>query len=171
MNGNVKDDDATGRSGGTGAGRRASTGPASFGSVGELLRETADGLGGLIIQHLKLAQLELTAELRAMGSRAALLGVYVVLMVVGYMLTMTGVALLVGGHGRVGWSFVGLGLLHVVGTAIGMWVAFRHGGHRRLFENTADELNQSATTLIAAGRPPAPSVSVARTALEPVNGR
>lgn len=143
----------------------------SFGSVADLLRETAEGVGQLVIRHVKLAQLELTAELRAMGSRAALIAIYVVLMVIGYTLTMTGVALLVGGQRRVGWSFLGLGLLHVVGTAVGMLLAFRRRRHPRLFQNTTDELNQSATALIAAGRGPTRGAAVAGTALEPINGR
>ncbi|MEP6652996.1 MAG: phage holin family protein [Myxococcales bacterium] len=175
----VKDDDTNGRRGADEIGRGGErggergrkSGPVSFGSVADLLRETADGMGQLVIQHVKLAQLELTAELRAMGSRAALIAIYVVLMVVGYMLTMTGVALLVGAQTRLGWCFLGLGLLHVVGTAFGMLLAFRNRPHPRLMQNSTDELNQSATALIAAGRAPTGGAAVAGTALEPVNGR
>ena len=65
----MKDEHTAGRYGGNGTGPRGGQGgracPASCGSVADLLRETAEGVGQLVIQHVKLAQLELTAELRA----------------------------------------------------------------------------------------------------------
>jgi len=61
-----------------------------------LARETADALGQLTVQHLRLARLEIKADLRTMGLQAGLIAVLVALAIVGYGLTMAGLAVILG---------------------------------------------------------------------------
>jgi uncharacterized membrane protein YqjE len=48
------------------------------------LKETADGLGQLVADHVKLARIELVAEARSYGQGLAVLAVAVILLVLGY---------------------------------------------------------------------------------------
>ena len=57
-----------------------------------LARETALSLGHLVGQHVKVARLEIAAEVRAMGRRATVVAVLAVLVAIGYALAMAGLA-------------------------------------------------------------------------------
>ena len=128
---------------------------APSGNILHLVRETADGLGQLIVQHVKLAKLELVADLRAMGSSAAVIAVCALVLVVGYTLTMAGVALLIGGNRTMGYSFGGVGLAHVLGAGVGSLVVMRRIRNTRLMAATTSEVSHSAAALISAARDPA----------------
>lgn len=91
-------------------------------SIRRLVRQTADGLADLVGQHLKLARLELTREVFKAARRARVIALLALLAVVGYGLTMAGLAVWLGDNHRVGVALLGVGLAHVVGAAIGMLV-------------------------------------------------
>ena len=109
-----------------------------------LARETADALGRLTVQHLRLARLEIKADLRAMGSRAALIVVLAALATVGYGLTMAGIAVLLDGGGRGGGiPLIIIGGVHVVGAGTGILVTLVRLRRLHPMDATADEVNQS----------------------------
>ena len=140
------------------------------GSLGELVRETADGLGQLVVQHVRLAQIELRADMRAMASRAVVMAVCAVLMIVGYALAIAGIAVLLGGHRALGVPLLGIGALHVVGPGIGILIARARLGRAPVMKATADVLAESATALLAAkGTAPADVASVASIAATPAS--
>jgi hypothetical protein len=112
-----------------------------------LARETADALGRLTVQHLQLARLELKADLRAMGSSAALIVVLAAIAVVGYALAMTGLALILGGGRQAGLPFVVIGGAHVVMAGIGIVIARLRMRRVRLMNTTAGEVNLSLAPL------------------------
>ena len=141
-----EDDRATRKTAGSGA--SATTG----GTVTELLRATADGLGQLVVQHVKLAQLDLTASVRGIASRGAVLAVCGVMMVVGYALTMAAIALLLGDARAVGWPLLGIGAAHVLGSGISMLVVVRRLRRTTVMKGTAAAIGDSARSLLA-GRP------------------
>jgi hypothetical protein len=76
--------------------------------VSELAREAALNLGHLLGQHVKVAQLELKAELHAMGRRACLIAVLATLIALGYGLAMVGLAVVIGGYNAVGRKTLGI---------------------------------------------------------------
>jgi len=112
-----------------------------------LARETADALGRLTVQHLRLARLEIKADLRAMGLQAGLIAVLAALVTVGYGLTMAGLALMLGGGSAAAAPLLIIGLVHVVGAGTGILVAVARLRRLRLMNATADEVNQSLAPL------------------------
>ncbi len=118
--------------------------------VGALVRETADGLGEFVGQHLRLARLEFAADLQSVAKRARVLALFVALMLVGYTLAMLGIAACVGGVNegvtRLGKTLVVFGLVHLATGAAGVFAWTRARGIHAM-EVTVDELNRSLTTL------------------------
>ena len=94
--------------------------PTSAEGVAGLARETALSLGHLVGQHVKVARLEIAAEVRAMGRRATIVAVLAALVAIGYALAMAGLAVAIGGGAEVGIPLVVVGLAHVVGAGGGL---------------------------------------------------
>ena len=125
---------------------------ASIGStegVTALARETAISLGHLIGQHVKVARLEIAAELQATVRRARFAAVLAVLVAVGYGLAIAGLAFVIGGGASVGLPFVIVGLAHVVGA--GAALAFgplrARGASASALRNTAAAVDRTLATL------------------------
>jgi hypothetical protein len=112
-----------------------------------LARETADALGRLTVQHLRLARLEIKADLRAMGLQAGLIAVLAALGTVGYGLTMAGLALLLDGGLQGGIPLLVIGGVHVLGAGAGILLALARLRRLRLMNATAEEVNQSLAPL------------------------
>jgi hypothetical protein len=89
-------------------------------NVTDLARESALSLGHLVGQHIKVARLELAAEVRAMSRRAIIAVVLATLVAIGYALAIAGVALAFGGGVELAVPFVSVGLAHVVGAGAGL---------------------------------------------------
>ena len=112
-----------------------------------LARETADALGRLTVQHLRLARLEIKADLRAMGLQAGVIAVLAALATVGYGLAMAGLAIFLDGASKGGIPLFIIGLVHLVAAGVGIVVAVLRLRRVRLMNATADEVNQSLTPL------------------------
>lgn len=112
-----------------------------------LARETADALGRLTVQHLRLARLEIKADLRAMGLQAGLIAVLAALATVGYGLTMAGLAIILDGGSKGGVPLLVIGVVHVVGGCVGILIAVARLRRMRPMNATADEVNQSLAPL------------------------
>ena len=94
--------------------------PTSIEGVTGLARESALSLGHLIGQHVKVARLEIAAEVRTMGRRATAVAVLAALVAIGYALAIAGVAVVIGGGAELGIPLVVIGLAHVVGAGAGL---------------------------------------------------
>ncbi len=92
-------------------------------SVTEMARETVVDLGHLVGQHLRVAQLEVKAELQAMSRRARLIAVLALLVTVGYALGMAGLAVILGGRTAMGLPFVIIGGAHLAAAGLGLAVS------------------------------------------------
>jgi hypothetical protein len=112
-----------------------------------LARETADALGELTVQHLRLARLEIKSDLRAMGLQAGLIAVLVALAIVGYGLTMAGLAIILGGGTAGGIPLLIIGIVHVVAAGVGILIAVARLRRVRLMDTSADEVNRSLVPL------------------------
>jgi len=119
----------------------------NVGGVVGLARETADALGRLMVQHLRLARLEIKADLRAMGLQAGLIAVLAALATVGYGLTMTGLAIMLDGGAKGGIPLLVIGAIHVLGAGAGLLVTVVRLRRLRLMNATADEAAQSLAPL------------------------
>ena len=115
------------------------------------LRKTADGLVDLVGQHLKLARIELAGDLVVAVKRARLLAVLALLTVIGYALTMTGLAMVLGGHQQAGVAFLAVGLVHVGMGVMGMLLAASRTRGTPLMSASTDEARRSLATVAAAG--------------------
>jgi len=129
-----------------------------------LARETADALGQLTVQHLRLARLEIKADLRTMGLQAGLIAVLVALAIVGYGLTMAGLAVILGGGSAGGVPLLIIGIIHVVAAGVGLLIVVLRLRRLRLMNATADEVNQSLAPL---GIGPAAKTAPGRTGANP----
>jgi fatty acid desaturase len=89
-------------------------------NVTDLARESAISLGHLVGQHVKVARLELAAEVRVMGRRATVVAVLAALVAIGYALAIAGLAVAIGGRAELGIPLVVVGLAHVVGAGAGL---------------------------------------------------
>ena len=112
-----------------------------------LAKETADALGRLTVQHLRLARLEIKADLRTMGLQAGLIAVLVALAIVGYGLTMAGLAVILGGGKAGGIPLLIIGIVHVVAAGVGILITVVRLRRMRVMNATADEVNQSLAPL------------------------
>ncbi len=112
-----------------------------------LVRETADALGRLTVQHLRLARLEIKADLRVMGRQAGLIAVLAALVTVGYGLTMAGLAFVLGDGTAVGIPLLVIGAVHIAGAGVGILIAMSRLRRLHLMNATADEMNQSLAPL------------------------
>jgi hypothetical protein len=126
-----------------------------------LAHEAALGLVHLLGQHVKVAQLELTAEIHAMGRRASLIAALATVLVLGYGLAMAGLAILLGGHAAVGYPFLVIGLAHMVGAGIGLLLAPLRPRGSHLMENSQAAMNSSLAVLAEATAPSAPPLVAA----------
>src|ERR1035437_4819719 len=133
---------------------------ASTPGVSVLARETALGLGHLVGQHVRVAQLELKAELQAMGRRASLIAVLVTLIALGYGLAMAGLAVVIGGHSGVGLPLVVLGLVHMAGAGVGLLLSPLRPRGAHLMDSSSAAMTTSLAVLDKATAPPAPSTPV-----------
>jgi fatty acid desaturase len=127
--------------------------PPTSPGVTALAREAALGLGHLVGQHVKVAQLELKVELHAMGRRASMIAVLLTLIALGYGLAMAGLAVVIGGHTNVGLPLVVIGLAHVAGAGVGLLFSplRPHGSH--LMDNSTAAMNSSLAALDKATAP------------------
>ncbi len=110
-------------------------------------RDTADALGRLTLQHLRLARLEIRSDLRAMGLQAGLIAVLTAIAIVGYALTMAGLAVIIGGGWKGGVPLLLIGLAHVVGAGVGILIALARLRRLRPMNLTADEVNRTLVPL------------------------
>lgn len=121
-----------------------------------LARETADALGQLTVQHVRLARLEIKADLRAMGMQAGLIALLAAIAVVGYGLVMAGLAFILGGGTTGGIPLVIIGIIHVAGSGVGILIATTRLRRVRLMNTTAGEVNRSLAPLGVGGAPTRP---------------
>src|SRR5512140_2777519 len=106
-----------------------------------LARETADALGRLTVEHLRLARLEMKSDLRVMGRQAGRLAVMIALAIVGYALAMAGLALLLGGRTETGAPLLIIGLVHLVTAGAVIVLAVVRLRRVRLMNATAEEMS------------------------------
>lgn len=125
--------------------------------VSVLAKEAALDLGHLLAQHVKVAQLELQAEMHGMGRRACLIGVLATLVVLGYGLAIAGLAVLMGGHSAIGIPLIIVGLVHIAGAGVGLLFSPLRPRRGRLMRRSSAAMSSSLAALDKATAPSAPA--------------
>jgi len=97
-------------------------------SLGELLRNLAEGSGRLVRQEVDLARLELTGTLHGVASGTAQVAIGGVLAVLGLLALVTGVIVLIGREWA-GEQYWLVALIATVVLAIAAWLLVRRGRH------------------------------------------
>jgi hypothetical protein len=115
-----------------------------------LVRETADGLGRLIADHIKLARVEMVADAKEYGRHVGLLTVAGIFVAIGYVFAWIAAALGLARWVGAPLAFVIVAVLHLAGGAIGLGaVARRLKARSRPLDDTVSEVSRSVATLAA----------------------
>jgi hypothetical protein len=128
-----------------------------------LVKETVDGLGRLIADHVKLARLELVADVKVQGRRAATVALIVPFIFLGYGLACVGLSLALRRWLGMPGAFFAVGGVHFLGGALAVAIAVARLRNAGLMRQTASEVSLSLTTLSqapAAGGANGTSVSI-----------
>jgi hypothetical protein len=116
----------------------------------DLLRETVDGLGHLIAEHVNLARLELVTDVRRFGQRMALALIVFPVLVLGYGFLWLGAAVALGRVLGVAEALAVVGGLHLVFGGVGAAVLARRLRHRPpMMDDTAAEVGRTIAALAA----------------------
>ncbi len=112
-----------------------------------LLRETADGLGQLIADHIKLARLELTADARSYGQGVATLVIAGAVLTLGYAFAWLAIALALARLWGAPIAFAAVAVLHLLAGAIAVSSAIRRMKRTRLMRESANAASRSVDAL------------------------
>jgi Putative Actinobacterial Holin-X, holin superfamily III len=116
-----------------------------------LVRETLDGIGRLVGEHMKLARLEVQADIRAYGRSLTTLLLVVGIFALAYCLACVGLALVLARWVALPTVFFLLAGAHVVAGAVVGGVAITRLRSVHPLRETAHELERSVTALTSAG--------------------
>jgi uncharacterized membrane protein YqjE len=112
-----------------------------------LVKETADNLGRLVADHIKLARVELVADSRELGRKMALLLTAASFLALGYALACVALALAVAPFIGAPWAFLGVAGVHLIGGGIALAVVRRSAATTRPLHESLRELDRSAAAL------------------------
>jgi len=112
-----------------------------------LVRETADGLGRLMGDHIKLARLELVSDLKAYARQSVLVTVMAVFLALGYALACVGLSLVLAQWWGSYAAFFAVAGFHVLVGGIGLAVGMRNLRQTHLMDETFTEVSRSVSTL------------------------
>jgi hypothetical protein len=119
-------------------------------SIIALIKETADGFGHLLADHIKLARLELVADVKSYGRQVALIALIVPILFIGYTILCLGfAALLAPLVGRAG-SLLLVGGVHVVIGAAAIMLAVGRLRRAQPMSESVEEMSRSMETFAAA---------------------
>ncbi|AKQ67400.1 Glutamate synthase [NADPH] large chain [Myxococcus hansupus] len=112
-----------------------------------LVGRMADGFSRLVTQHLQLARMELTEDVKATGLDVAMIAAFVPFILVGYGFVCAALAAWLSTW--LGWSGAlgSIGLANLVGGAVGAKWAVNRLKARRMMDDTSQELSLSVAAL------------------------
>lgn len=112
-----------------------------------LLRETADGLGQLIADHVRLARLELAADARSYGQGVATLVVAGLVLALGYAFAWLAIGLAVALWCGAPIAFGGVAVLHLIAGGVAVSAALKRMKRTRLMRESATAAERSVNAL------------------------
>ena len=118
-----------------------------------LVRETVDGIGHLVGEHIKLARLELVAEAGVAGRKLALIALTLPIVFMGYALACIGLALLLARWLGSSNAFFLVGGVHVVLGGLAIAMAVSRLRRAQPMHETVQEVGRSVDVIAAVGAP------------------
>jgi hypothetical protein len=119
-------------------------------SILALIKETADGFGHLLADHIKLARLELVADVKSYARQVTLIALIVPVIFIGYAILCVGLAAaLAPWLGRAGGLFV-VGGAHILIGGIAIMVAVGRLRRAQPMSETVEEVSRSMETFSSA---------------------
>jgi Flp pilus assembly protein TadB len=112
-----------------------------------LVKEMVDGLGDLTAGHLKLARVEIAADVREYGRRMKMLVIGAAFLLLGYALACVALALALARLIGAPLSFLSIAGAHLIGGGIGLVVILRRPARARPLEETMSELDRTVSVL------------------------
>jgi len=113
-----------------------------------LVRETADGLGQLIADHVKLARVELASDARFYVRDLTVLVIAGLVLFLGYAIACVAAGLALGrAMHNTPLAFGAVAALHLIAGAIGVVLAAKRAKRVRLMHDTAEEVSRSVSAL------------------------
>ena len=112
-----------------------------------LVRETADGMGHLLADHIKLARLELVADIKKHGRQAALIAGIVPIIFLGYALACVGLSVVLSRWLETAGAFFLVGGVHLIGGVIAVAVAAKRLSRAQPLHDTSVEVDRSVNAL------------------------
>lgn len=122
-------------------------------SIVALFKETADSVGHLIGDHIKLTRLELHADLKTSFRRLLGLAIPLLFGMLGYAILCMGLAIALGRQMGLVSSLCLVGGVHLSGAAGAGAIAVRRLRGLNLMTETAQEFNRSVTALAPSPAP------------------
>jgi hypothetical protein len=115
-------------------------------SILALIKETADGFGHLLADHIKLARLELVADVKSYGRQVGIIALIVPILFIGYAILCLGLAAaLAPWLGRAGGLLL-VGGAHILMGAIAIMMAVRRLRGAQPMSESVEEMNRSMET-------------------------
>jgi uncharacterized membrane protein YqjE len=112
------------------------------------LKETADGLGQLVADHVRLARVELVADARIYGRGVAVVLVAGTLLFIGYAFAWTAAALALARVWGAPLAFAGVAAVHLVVGVVGVTSAARRMRRTPILHDSGIEAARSVTALM-----------------------
>jgi uncharacterized membrane protein YqjE len=113
-----------------------------------LVKEVIDGLGILLTGHVRLARVELAADVASASRRVALVSLLSAVTLLGYALACIAASLALARWVPAPLAFLAVGGAHLVGAGLGLaWLLSR--APASLLGASASELNRTVSTLKA----------------------
>ena len=128
-----------------------------------LVKETADGFGHLIAEHVKLARLELVADAKVTGRKVAVIALILPILFIGYALACVGLATLLAPSLGTAGAFFLVGGGQVFLGAVAIAIAASRLRQVQPLRETVHEVGLSVEAIAAIGASngaPAPHTSV-----------
>jgi len=116
-------------------------------ALGTQLRDVVDGFSELVAQHLRLARVELADDAKYVGVRVGIIAALAPLILVGYGFLCVALALTLRRVMAADLAFLLVGLVNLIGGAIGVVLAARQLGSRRVMHESLSELEASSSLL------------------------
>lgn len=116
------------------------------------LKETADGLGQLVSDHVKLARIELVAEAKSYGRGVAVLAVAAIVLVLGYAFALTAAGLALATLVGAPLAFVIVAAPNLIAGVLGLVYALRKMHQTRILPESGVEAARSVSALGQAAR-------------------
>jgi hypothetical protein len=116
------------------------------------LKETADGLGQLVSDHVKLARIELVAEAKSYGRGVAVLAVAAIVLVLGYAFAVTAAGLALATVVGAPLAFAIVAAPHLIAGVLGFVYAVRKMQQTRILPESGMEAARTVSALGQAAR-------------------